>query len=337
MMSEEPFPNKQSDGSETEAPESTAEVPVSIESEQKEWFYEQGGTQQGPVSGETIRGMVSSGIIPQDGLVWKEGLADWIPFEKTELCDHGKINPVVPGDPSVFTPREAKLNPDFNFGVFEALGSGWRLMLTDFWPFVGLFALVSIIIGVAANLVFPIFFLTFPMIGGYMYYTLKRLRGEPADLDNVFDGFKRRFGSLAMLSFLVCLPLLIGLIPLIGLIFYVAAEPYWIESNAPLAIGIIGGGTALFILIYSIVGTITTLASLLCLDCDIGWSKAMGLATRAYGKRFFKMTLYSLLGSFLINAGVLVFYVGCFVSGAWIISSISCVYEKAFGDTRAPI
>jgi len=45
-----------------------------------EWYYTQGGQQQGPVSEQDIRGMFAQGRLQPQDLVWREGMANWLPM-----------------------------------------------------------------------------------------------------------------------------------------------------------------------------------------------------------------------------------------------------------------
>jgi uncharacterized RDD family membrane protein YckC len=42
------------------------------------WFYVEEGKQSGPVNDEQFNGMVASGKIAPDTLVWREGMTDWV-------------------------------------------------------------------------------------------------------------------------------------------------------------------------------------------------------------------------------------------------------------------
>lgn len=78
-----------------------------------QWYYESGGSQQGPVSQEEIRKLVLTGGISRETLVWKEGMADWAPAGQTELAAYFPSTaqpphtPPVP--PSADTPRSYPL------------------------------------------------------------------------------------------------------------------------------------------------------------------------------------------------------------------------------------
>jgi hypothetical protein len=44
-----------------------------------EWFFARGGTHHGPVPLHELQRMVTSGEIESNGLVWKRGMAAWVP------------------------------------------------------------------------------------------------------------------------------------------------------------------------------------------------------------------------------------------------------------------
>lgn len=50
------------------------------------WFYESGGSQQGPYSQEEIRRVILSGGIARETLVWKGDMPGWLPAGQTELA-----------------------------------------------------------------------------------------------------------------------------------------------------------------------------------------------------------------------------------------------------------
>ena len=46
-----------------------------------EWYYSNNEGQQGPVSEDQLRAMISSGAVLPGGLIWKEGMPDWVAWE----------------------------------------------------------------------------------------------------------------------------------------------------------------------------------------------------------------------------------------------------------------
>lgn len=45
------------------------------------WYYIQDGKQSGPVSDNQLQELLEIGDISQDSKVWKEGMADWLPYK----------------------------------------------------------------------------------------------------------------------------------------------------------------------------------------------------------------------------------------------------------------
>jgi uncharacterized RDD family membrane protein YckC len=48
------------------------------------WYYVEQGTQTGPASDEEFNALVQSGKITADTLVWREGMADWLPYRQLQ-------------------------------------------------------------------------------------------------------------------------------------------------------------------------------------------------------------------------------------------------------------
>ncbi len=49
------------------------------------WYYVDGGQQAGPVDDGQLAGLVRDGKVQPDTLVWREGLADWQPYQEAKL------------------------------------------------------------------------------------------------------------------------------------------------------------------------------------------------------------------------------------------------------------
>lgn len=87
-------------------------------------------------------------------------------------------------------------------GVFDALGMGWRLVMSDFWNlWLPAFVMTLILMAasnfgiVAAVLIQP------PLLAGLYWLVLRKIDGAPIKIGDVFEGFQQRFGQsvLAML------------------------------------------------------------------------------------------------------------------------------------------
>ena len=58
------------------------------QSEMIQWYYEENGHKKGPVSGDVIAQLIRASTISAGTPVWKQGFADWIPIENTDLRVH---------------------------------------------------------------------------------------------------------------------------------------------------------------------------------------------------------------------------------------------------------
>ena len=70
------------------------------------WYYQQGTNRMGPVDEATIRGLLASGAISIDTLVWTNGMSNWAPLQQTPLAAG---LPVPPPSPVAVPPS---LNPE---------------------------------------------------------------------------------------------------------------------------------------------------------------------------------------------------------------------------------
>ena len=308
--------------------------------EKNSWFYERDGAKIGPVSQTEIRSLISSSSIGKETLVWREGMEDWAKAAETEFFGPPPVPapvtgppPVIPPVGGVFLPRKVMFNPDYNFSIGSVLAKAWRLLISDFWPIVGFYAVAYMIFSMVTSFYITLLVASYPVMGGYIYYSLLRLRGEKGDFENLIDGFRRRLGSLIVLPLFVMTPFLILLSSYLFVAFFWTIHSSERESNF--------NGTVFWIIGLAIVGisllvivltVLTWLATLLCLDCDIGWKEAMGHAWRGFKRRPFKLCIFSALSFILCNIGMLFFFVGVFVSGAWTTIAFSYIYEAMFGN-----
>jgi TM2 domain-containing membrane protein YozV len=60
------------------------------------WYYQQGTNRMGPVDEATIRGLLASGALSIDTLVWTNGMSNWVPLQHTPLAAGLPVPPPAP-------------------------------------------------------------------------------------------------------------------------------------------------------------------------------------------------------------------------------------------------
>lgn len=207
-----------------------------------EWYYTAKGQQQGPVGEEQLRQLYGTGQLEPGALVWKEGLANWMPASAALAEGTPTLAPL--GTPQTDL-APAFLTPAGTLDLGKCMTDGWEVFKRH-WA-LGLAAFViyfflSIILqipiqvvsvflpwlvphdlahyvpflalGLALVYTLLILPITFPLIAGFMYFFLGAARNQP-NLSDLFLGFRKRLLSLMALSYVMCLIVWTGLLLLI--------------------------------------------------------------------------------------------------------------------------
>ena len=74
------------------------------------WYYASGNERQGPVDDATLDRLIATGVVTQDTLVWKAGMADWQPLAQARPRAAAPLAPVIPPPPAV-TPAPQPTQP----------------------------------------------------------------------------------------------------------------------------------------------------------------------------------------------------------------------------------
>src|SRR5712692_6449539 len=65
------------------------------------WYYVDAGQQAGPISEDELGSLAGSGKIQPDTLVWREGMASWLPYSQAKQGGSLNAPPVIPAGPGV--------------------------------------------------------------------------------------------------------------------------------------------------------------------------------------------------------------------------------------------
>jgi uncharacterized membrane protein len=82
--------------------------------------------------------------------------------------------------------------------------------MSDLWPTIGVSGLIWLLLS-ASHTFYIGLIVTGPLLGGLCFYYLKKIRGQPAELEDAFAGFTMAFPQLLLLSLVSGLLIILGL------------------------------------------------------------------------------------------------------------------------------
>jgi hypothetical protein len=289
--------------------------------------------QYGPISGEDVHKWIAEGRLNAQSLAQAQGDIEWKQLsafpEFAGAFASKSATPNVP--PPVATPADL-LERDYELDIGGCISRGWELVKKNFWPIVGITALVIVIIGAINQIVglftspivnamiterrvspggiliillttivsCPIY--TIFMAGLFKYY-LKLIRGESAGIGDAFSGFGPSIGQLVLLSLVMNILTIIGyalcLVP--GIYLAVA----WFFS-IPLVI-----------------------------DKQMEFWPAMELSRKMVTKHWFLIFAFLLVYGLLSVAGLIACCIGIFVTLPIGLGALMYAYETIFSPSQA--
>jgi len=291
--------------------------------------------QYGPISADELRKWIAEARLNAQTLAKAEGEAEFRPLGGfPEFVDALAIHAPAPDAPPAFAPATDWLERDYELDIGGCISRGWELVKNNFWPVIGVNALVLIIIA-AFNQIVGLFtgpiiqgmvrqhqfslggilivllvtivsgpIYTIFMAGLFKYY-LKLIRGEGARLGDAFSGFGPSLGQLILLNLVMTISTLIGyalcLIP--GIYLAVA----WFFS-IPLVI-----------------------------DRRMNFWEAMEASRKLVNKHWFLVFAFLLVYGLLSMAGLIACCIGIFVTMPIGLGALMYAYETIFcpGERQA--
>jgi uncharacterized membrane protein len=162
--------------------------------------------QYGPVSTDEVRAWIADGRLNAQSLAWVEGAADWKPLGSfPEFADALRAKAaqfpqaaLSPGTVSAYEAQIFAVPPQLR--IVHCLERSWALWKSNF-ALISLSCLVYGLIGLCqlipgVNFVYWIFSGVFE--GGLYLIFIRRIRGQPATIGDVFAGFNIAFVQLLL-------------------------------------------------------------------------------------------------------------------------------------------
>jgi len=191
---------------------------------------------------------------------------------KTQVETIAQTPPLGSAAPDFTAFTQAALAKDYALNISHCLNRGWKLLISDFWPIVGVSALIWLLSSLATSSVVGII-VSYPLQGGLWLYFLNRIRGYPATVETAFSGFKVAFLQLVLAGLVTKVLLVIGFLCLIlpGLYLWVG----W------------------------------TFAMALVVDQRLNFWPAMGLSRKVVSKHWWKFLWFLIVLALIHLAGLL--------------------------------
>jgi uncharacterized membrane protein len=199
-----------------------------------------GGDQKeyGPIPEDDVRQWIAEGRLNEQSLVKGPGDTEFRPLEKfPEFANHFAPKTPASGTPPPLagaTGSAVFSGGEFDLDLLGCFSRGWELVKNNMGVlFVGalIYLLIEGAIGGLSSIpligsLFSIanFIISGPLIGGLFYLFIRVIRNEPAEVGDIFSGFRRGFGQLFLGTLVQALLIGVCLLPFI-IVFLVKFFP----------------------------------------------------------------------------------------------------------------
>lgn len=275
------------------------------------------GKEYGPVTADKLREWIAAGRANAQTQCRRDGEAAWSTLGSLPEFSASFAHtppPVAPGAPAAGSPREAARNVDpkeyadallasgASLQIGAAISRGLDLLKTDYWTFVGVTFVMTVVIAAAGMVPLAGLLLTGLLLGGLQFYYVRKLRGESPTLGDCFEGFNR-----------LTMPLMLG-----GLVV-------WLLTALGLLLLIIPG-------IYLAVAYQFTY--LLILDHKLDFWPAMEVSRRVITANWFWMLLLIIAAGILSALGFVILLIGFILTAPILYAAFAASYEQLVGAPK---
>lgn len=275
------------------------------------------GKEYGPVSADKLREWIASGRANAQTQARRDGEAAWSTLGSLPEFSSAFAAPPPRADAGSRTPSGASpaLSPDpkayadallargakLDFG--GALSRGLDLLKTDYWTFVGVTLVMTLVLAAVNFIPLAGLLLTGLLTGGLQLFFVRKLRGERPELGDCFVGFSSMTGPLILGSLVSVVLIVLGVICLI-----------------------LPG-------IYLAVAYLFTF--LLILDHKLDFWPAMEVSRRVITANWFMMFLLVIVAAILSSLGTVVLLIGYVLTAPYFYAVLAAAYEQLVGPRQA--
>lgn len=324
-----------------------------------------GGDQKeyGPVTADEVRQWIAESRLNEKSLVKAESDSEFRTLEKfPEFADAFAPKAPDPGSPPAFAGLAGGFtisDHDYELDMAGCISHGWELVKNNMGLlFVGalVYLLIECAIGAVAQI--PIvgamasianFVISGPLMGGVFYLFLRAIRDEPAEIGDIFSGFRRAFAHLFLGTLVQSLLILSCLLPfiimLIVKIIPLAGHLQHLQPGTPpdhdtiVALESVMLSTLPVLLVCAIPATYLAVCWKftlpLIVDRQMDFWTAMGTSRRQVRKHWWLIFGLVILISLLNLAGVCLCCVGVLFTFPIGIAALMFAYETIFSEGQA--
>jgi uncharacterized membrane protein len=318
-----------------------------------------GGDQKeyGPITENDIRQWITEGRINAQTMAKGDGAAEWRALAAfPEFSDLFATH--VPGTiapPTVMAPADWA-ERDYDLDIGGCISRGWELFKNNMGLLVGAFLVYFLIEGAIAAvgyipLIGPLFSLANlviagPLMGGLYWVFIQTVRGRPAQVGDVFCGFRRCFSQLFLGHLVPALLAGLCLVP-VAVVFAITMLPTILHSMSnsqgsstspafTLAAGAMLIGVTLICLVPLFYLTTCWAFTLpLIIDKDMDFWTAMKTSYKMVKKHWWQVFALILLVGLINVAGVCLCCVGIIFTAPIAFATLMIGYENIFSASQA--
>jgi len=171
------------------------------------------GKEYGPATADQVRAWIAGGRANHQTKIKEQGTEEWKTIADLPVFSMpgpaAGAPPVAAAAAAATPPGEA---PQLSItGCYER---SWALLKANFWPLVGVGVLMTVIfMAIGATHFLGLFaspLLGGVLSGGWYYFFLLKIRGQPTTVGDAFAGFTRAFIPLVIAGLLVSLFIVVG-------------------------------------------------------------------------------------------------------------------------------
>jgi hypothetical protein len=308
------------------------------------------GKEYGPISADQLRQWIAENRANALTQIRLEGETEWRSLssfpEFSDALGQKQFSAQAPPIGSAPVPVAELIATDYTLDIGECVSAGWGLIQNRFGLVVGgsaVYMLIQAGLGGIGNI--PILgavvtlinyvFISGPMLAGLYYFLLKVLRNQPAEVGDIFTGFRVNYFQLVLAYVLMMLLATLVAVPggaAAAFAIFQMIRQHDVDSFH-LIVAVLGFLVAIVPAAYVSISYMFSLP--LVIDRGMGFWDAMELSRKQVGKHWWTVFALLVVCGLIQVAGFCACCVGIVVSTPVAFGAMMCAYERIFAYKRA--